>query len=119
GDAKRRQAGPLEPFFVRIEAVGLREVLDGRIVEGPHLALVEAAGAHGVEIDPGGSSLLDGDGAGYLWPGARASAGGRRVDGDVRRAGRSGRGTAGRHQDDEQEPSGEIHEANHQRSLFL
>ena len=48
-NAQRAQPGFPEPGRVGPEAVGLGEVVDGRIVERPHLAVVEAPGPHRVE----------------------------------------------------------------------
>ena len=93
GDPERAEAGPRVPVVAGREAVGLLQVRGGRGVEGPHLAVVERAGAHGVEAGRGGGGGGDGGRRrdercrGHLL-GRRVPVGGRRR----RRGGGGGRG---------------------------
>ena len=82
---QRPQPGLLEPLGVGFQAVRLRQVLDRRSLERPHLALVEAARPHRVEVDPVYERLPFGRGAGPLRGRLR-----RRLGGDGLR-GRRGR----------------------------
>ena len=45
GYAQHRQTGPLEPRVIGVEAISVREVLVRRILERPHLPIVEPSGA--------------------------------------------------------------------------
>ena len=57
GDAQRSQPGAAEPHGIRCDAVRLLQVVDGRILEGPHAPVVEATGSHRVEAGDGGLRL--------------------------------------------------------------
>src|SRR2546427_6922945 len=62
-EAERAEPGARQPGRVGPEGVGLLEVVERRVVEGPHLPGIEAPGAHrgGVEDDGAGRGRGGGD----------------------------------------------------------
>ena len=51
--AKNRQSRGLEPLRIGVEPVGVREVLGRRVLERPHLSVVESAHADRIHVDAG------------------------------------------------------------------
>ena len=49
GNPDRRKPGALEPRLIGVETVCLAEILGRRVLERPHLAVVELAGLDRVE----------------------------------------------------------------------
>ena len=81
GDAQRSQPGAAEPDRVGVDVVRLAQVVGGRVLEGPHAPVVEAAGAHGVEAGDWGGATV-----------AAGGAGGAGVSASMTGSGRSGAG---------------------------